>query len=135
MMAKHPDVRGALRWAFKVLRRQGFFARMNFWCCSTCGCAAIPDGTQQWVFFHKQDNDGLNRTGQTYLTFGAYANAPSEEVVRVGENIVSVLNEAGLATEWDGSPHTRILVTGERFEKPEPTYLDLYDKSEPFLAE
>ena len=28
--------------AFKELRKRGWFARMNFWCCQTCGCSAVP---------------------------------------------------------------------------------------------
>jgi len=34
---------------------KGFAARMNFWCCQTCGHAAMSNnGTKQYIFAHEQ---------------------------------------------------------------------------------
>lgn len=31
-----------LNQAFKELRKLGYFARQNFWCCQSCAWAAVP---------------------------------------------------------------------------------------------
>lgn len=89
-----------LNTAFRALRKQGYFARQNFWCCSSCGCYAVPeDKAETFVFYHRQDADRLAETGETYLTW-----AGDPTVIR------SVFECAGMEVEHDGSESTRILV-------------------------
>lgn len=84
--------------AFKALRKEGFFARQNFWCCQSCGCAAVPeDKAEAYVFYHAQDKDDLDRNGSCYLAFGGN-----------GAKIVEILNANSIKTEWDGSENSRI---------------------------
>lgn len=97
-----------IRNAFKELRRLGWFARMNFWCCQTCGCAAVPDKAKnKFVFYHKQDAEAINKnTGNInghgmYMTHGEGGN---------GTEIMEVLNKHGLSVTWNGNNDTRILV-------------------------
>jgi len=84
--------------AFKALRKEGFFARQNFWCCQSCGCAAVPeDKSEAYVFYHAQDKQDLVSKGSCYLAWSGD-----------GAKIVEVLTAHGIKTEWDGSANTRI---------------------------
>ena len=86
--------------AFAALRKAGFFARQNFWCCQSCGCAAVPeDRSEAYVFYHNQDKQDLVATGSCYLAFAGD-----------GEKIVEVLNAHGIKTEWDGTKAARIKI-------------------------
>jgi hypothetical protein len=48
--------------AFRNLRKVGYIAKQNFWCCQTCGWAAIeeknPD-VKKVIFYHHQDADDI----------------------------------------------------------------------------
>lgn len=89
--------------AFRALRKRGYFARQNFWCCQTCGCAAVPEEhAESYVFYHQQDAEGLKRDGGTMLAWGGD-----------GYEIVKTFLEAGLTTKWDGSKNTRIWVSAK----------------------
>jgi hypothetical protein len=96
------DMRTNLTKAFSKLRQAGFFARQNFQCCQSCGCAAIPEGVENYVFYHSQDREDLRESGSCYLAFGGD-----------GHKIVKVLNEAGVRTEWNGSDSQRIRMFAE----------------------
>lgn len=41
---------------FRDLRKEGFFARMNFMCCNTCAWAEVPEDKENVVFYHNQEN-------------------------------------------------------------------------------
>lgn len=89
--------------AFRALRKVGYIARQNFWCCQSCALSALnalPDECVKYVFYHKQDADNLRDNGACYLAWGGD-----------GEQIVSILKEAGIAVEWDGNSATRIKVS------------------------
>lgn len=87
--------------AFRLLRKRGYFARQNFWCCQTCGCAAVPeDHAESYVFYHRQDAERLRKDGGTMLAWGGD-----------GDEIVKCCLEAGLVVTWDGSKNTRIFVS------------------------
>jgi len=111
------ELKSRLTEAFKVLRKEGFFARQNFWCCQTCACDDIGTKVEAmnlqqkekfrgYVFYHKQDNDGLNRSGETYLAFG---HSEDEKSAEAGARIAEVLREKGITVDWDGKGTTRIL--------------------------
>jgi hypothetical protein len=96
--------------AFKNLRKNGWFARMSFWCCQSCGCAAVPEGfNNKFVFYHKQDAEAFDREGNLggknkrtmYLTHGEGGDA---------NEIVKALNNHGLNTDWNGDMNIRIMV-------------------------
>lgn len=89
-----------LKLAFKELNNIGYFAKQNFWCCQSCGTNAIPADINKYVFYHNQDNDSLQRTGSTYLSWGGDAN-----------EIMSVFNKHDIKTYWNGNDDTRILIT------------------------
>jgi len=81
--------RGHIRRAFSALRKKGYFARMNFWCCGGCAVADIPDGTEKWVFFHEQADERLRRDGECYLGWGGDS-----------AEIIQTLNDNGVDILW-----------------------------------
>ena len=102
-----PDTK--LTTAFRRLRKLGYFAKQNWKCCQGCGCAAIPkDRSEKYVFYHSQDKEQLVEYGACYLSWDGDAN-----------EIVNVLELAGLIVEWEGTDNTRILVTDPDFKKDE----------------
>jgi len=123
-------IRGTkLDLAFKSLRKQGFVARANFCCCSSCAgaklanemeaiadksTAALPKGL---VFYHQQDAAGVREweeygrnpreDGDLYLRFSHVSTAKHGEfgsMVEVGRALVEALQAAGCTPKWDGNP-------------------------------
>lgn len=86
--------------AFKELRKHGYFARQNFWCCQTCAWASVPDSHgERAVFYHNQDNQELLKYGHCYLSWSGN-----------GKEIVDVLEKHGLQVEWEGTENKRIKI-------------------------
>ena len=84
--------------AFRELRKLGYVAKQNFWCCQSCGWAALSeDEAKKAVFYHAQDASQLNSTGTCHLAWSGD-----------GNEIVRILNENGVKTNWDGSENKRI---------------------------
>lgn len=59
---EHESHREAIRGAFKDLRKQGVWARMNFKDCNSCAGAAMPENTKKtgYVFYHSQSGAAFN---------------------------------------------------------------------------
>ncbi len=93
------ETREKIRKVFSTLRKKDFFARMNFHCCMNCALNDIPEGTKNFVYFHKQDGEDLDKTGKCYLGWGGDV-----------DTILSACKEAGLKVEWDGDHRKRIIV-------------------------
>lgn len=90
----------SLAKAFRELRKHGYTAKMNWWCCQSCGWAGLTDEeAQKAVFFHAQD--ATHRRAGDNFCLAWHGD---------GAFIVSVLNENGVKTEWDGSSKQRITV-------------------------
>lgn len=101
-------VRDKVRKAYNDLRKQGYFCRMNFWCCQTCGWYAVPKKkANKAVFFHKQDNDHAFDCGGNLKQGHALFMAWSGD----GQTIVNALKKQHLEVEWNGEAGTRIAVT------------------------
>lgn len=111
----HPTDCDRLSEAFAELNRASIIARQNFWCCQTCGIAAVEDelkkvrGAKGYVFFHEQDTESAVRTGTMYLSCGS-VNAKKESIVQIGHEIVKVLTQHGFDVHWDGDFKRRILI-------------------------
>jgi hypothetical protein len=105
--------------AFYVLEEEhGIVARQNFTDCQTCGHYEIQGEIQAlqeqrpvigYTFYHEQDTEGVVDGGTLYLAFGAVEEDEQAEAA-VAQRIVTVLREAGLTVDWNGSIKTRILV-------------------------
>jgi hypothetical protein len=101
--------------AFADLRKLGFLAKSNFWCCMTCAYSAIeflmkeenlkPTGI---VFYHSQNNTHMRETGFLHLTFSHAGEIDNS--VEIGKQIVEILAKHKLETEWDGTADKKILV-------------------------
>tara|TARA_Y100000004_G_scaffold97144_1_gene108694 strand:+ start:21447 stop:21779 length:333 start_codon:yes stop_codon:yes gene_type:complete len=95
------DVRGAIKTAFANLRKKGYFARMNYMCCSGCAGAAMPENTKNYVFFHNQCNEQLVDEGRVYLYWAGD-----------GAEIVDELHNQNLIINWNGKDYEAIFVEG-----------------------
>lgn len=115
--------------AFDELNQRGILARHHWWCCQTCGHAAMPDEHDRavgegkeargYAFYHVQDTESAVNGGGMYLAYGAFSNQDGAEVA-VGNDIVDALRRSGLDPSWDGSVTSRILVplTWQRRARP-----------------
>lgn len=134
--------------AFADLAANGFVARMNFTCCSTCGHGEIADertaGEHSYVFFHQQDSERLcEPEASLYLAFGFFDSHPKFDTqpleryksgdksvgpaltqlsndldTAVGGVVVDALKRNGLDVSWSGSGVERPLVKISDWRKP-----------------
>lgn len=103
--------------AFKELRKDGIYARMNYWDCQSCGWAVIRSDAkkfgyknlQGFAFYHHQDNESLKKYGELYIAYGAESDNDAD-AVKVGEQIRNILSKHGLNVIWNGDTNERILV-------------------------
>lgn len=87
--------------AFMSLRRGGYIAEADHWCCQSCGVSVIPDEYEdKYVFFHDQDAENLYETGSCHLSFAGDGNL-----------IISHMKAAGLDVVWDGDMGKRIKIS------------------------
>lgn len=97
------EMKEKLNTAFVNLRKAGYFARQNWQCCQTCGWAAIDDEkAKKAVFYHNQDFHNLKDSNACYISWSGD-----------GKEIVKILNDNGILTDWNGSENTRILLKFE----------------------
>jgi hypothetical protein len=92
-------VKQKINFAFRELRKAGYFAKQNFWCCQSCGWYAVPENAKKVVFYHNQDLDRFKRTGELMLAWGGN-----------GSEICRIFEHAGLVAEWDGTDDKRIAI-------------------------
>ena len=121
-MSHAHEGRALLAAAFRQLRKDGWWARMNHLCCQTC-LTYDTDDDKPYIGFHGQDNDHIEESGYTYLTHGP----PSGEHDDLADGVwskraVKVIESFGLTVEWGGSMASRIKVF-----LPETMPLDLDD--------
>lgn len=119
-----------LATAFAALNASGITARAEFACCNRCGMAEIggeaAKGDRGFVFSYQDigGHSGAPATGgedagfREYLAYGTYSDSGTDDdsaaparTVAVAQEVVAALTEAGLRTEWDGSPDRAIWVT------------------------
>lgn len=87
--------------AFNALTKAGYFAKRNFWCCSSCAWSAMTtEQSNKAVFYHGQDNDDLKGKNSCHLAWSGD-----------GNEIVKILNDNGIETEWSGNENKRIKIT------------------------
>lgn len=96
------DKQYELEKAFNILEEHGIFARHNWYCCMGCGCAALPENTDGYVFYHEQDVEHCAYDGELHLRYG-WANGSDELAKITADAIIETLNECGIKTTWNGS--------------------------------
>lgn len=104
-----------LEQAFSILEAQRIVARHNFACCQSCGHGEIRGEISDldypvlgYTFYHMQDTDGAVDGGDLCLAYGVAD--PAVPLTQIGWRIVEAMNAAGLKTEWNGDPNTRVFV-------------------------
>lgn len=103
--------REKVKTVFAKLRKAGWFARMNFMCCSSCGWAELSekygeDDNKNIVFYNKQSADAFDingNLGNSYLPLQWSGNA---------REVVAELALAGFGVEWDGTADKCVMVKG-----------------------
>ena len=91
-----------LNKAFRELRKAGYVAKQNFGLSLSDAIFQIDDidNIDKLVFYQQQDNDDLNEFGECYLAWFGDAN-----------EIINILNNNNIVTEWDGKNHSRIKIS------------------------
>ena len=111
--------------AFARLRKQGIFARQNYWCCQSCGCASVGNDVREnpgkylgYVFYHGQDNERRRKNKDFYLAYGTVEDSPLT-AEKVAELVLENLAVHGIKAEWNGDTGTRIKIVQQQ---PEPEF-------------
>lgn len=110
---------------FPKLRKEGMICRANFSCCQSCGGYEIAEYVTKMmekerakvmgtVFWHRQDEEGLQETGDMCLAFGQIGTQKFGDIglttVEVGTMLVNELTKAGVDWEWNGTEDERVRV-------------------------
>lgn len=107
-MVLYKENRSVITRVFRELRKKKngeFFARQNYYCCSSCAVSAIPDELDNWVFYHMQDRDDLIEDQCVSLGWQG-------DVSKIVELFTSEIGSSPLVdVKWDGSSSTRISLT------------------------
>lgn len=118
----HPDfdvVKENLKYLFQDLRKQGYVAKVNFSCCSSCGSyecreLAIKQKKTKIVFYHRQGEEGLKYNGNVYLhhfTIVGDENLQDASDKSSAEQIVDIAKKyPAIVTEWSGDVNKCILI-------------------------
>jgi len=89
-----------LSLAFADLRKKGYTVKRNFWCCGSCGWAALSEEeAMRAVFYHKQDAADFRRGDDLYLSWSGN-----------GHEIVLTFIKRGLDVIWDETTGKKIIV-------------------------
>jgi len=95
----------------------GYVFETNFECCTTCATSALYQkygDAERWIYWHEQNeeafefNYGKKLHSKLYLGWGGN-----------GEEIVEAFENAGIATEWNGSKMDKIAILPEKIEEGE----------------
>ncbi len=122
------EMNNKLNLAFKQMKKEKIYAVRDLECCQTCGGAEIvgratddgnPKGFIGYCFYHAQDAEMLDKTGEVYLAYGTLIDCMIDKASKWLENqlsvitakkIVEILQANGLEVVWDGDNGHRILV-------------------------
>lgn len=101
------STRAKINMAFRRLRKAGYFAEQDFWCCNTCAGADMSDEElKKFVFYHNQDAESLKGTK---LVRDMYVSWEGD-----GAEIVKIFEDCGLAVMWNGDPNIRIMICRDK---------------------
>lgn len=100
--------RERVRAALAELGERGYETHEDFWCCQTCGLAALKPETTHYAFYHQQDTEAAwpEENEQDDISEDGLALCWGGD----GDVIAEVLRDHGLRVEWDGSKGQRITV-------------------------
>lgn len=118
--------------AFDELNAQGIMARHDWWCCGTCGAAAMADEhvrlaaldpehpPRGYTFYDQQGTEAAADGQSLYLSYGT-ADDAEPAALEIAREVVVTLERHGLRTIWNGSYDWRIEVAlvWQRRKRPE----------------
>jgi hypothetical protein len=118
--------------AFDDLNARGIMARHDWWCCGSCGAAAMPEERERveglqpeqavrgYTFYDNQDTDAAAAGDGLYLSYGAVDDGKAA-ALEIGREVVTTLERHGLRTSWNGSLANRIGIelVWQRRKRPE----------------
>lgn len=90
--------------AFRLLRKAGYYAKQNYWCCQSCAWSDVPEETEKVVFYHAQDNDAWNKDKELDYPLHLAWSGDGNEIVKIFESV-------GLNVEWNGKEEQRIAIS------------------------
>ena len=104
------DTLDKITLAFRRLRENGYFAAKKHEDCQTCGVSAIPENLRsRFVFYSEQDAASIKNRELIHPLYLAWAGD--------ARYIISVLEEFGLATSWNGDKTQRIAILPKTYKK------------------
>ena len=101
--------------AFRLLRKQGFIAKGNFSCCTSCATSELENMAKLeknivgWVYWHKQCEKTYQEIGELYLGWGLLEDG-DDKAKEVVKKICKALTACGVKYEWDGSLTKKVKV-------------------------
>jgi hypothetical protein len=81
----------------------GVTMREDFWCCQSCGHAAL-DG--RYAFYHQQDTMSAVGSDRLYIAYSC----DNDDDTATADVVAAGLREAGCEVTWDGSARQRIAI-------------------------
>ncbi len=132
-----PD--GSLTAAFGTLSDLGYIAREDFACCGNCAGFELTmiaeeeidrgrpaESIRGAVYYHRKDADRLAAGSDFFIGYGPLDSVkygdlglPTEQI---GQEVVDVLGQHGVRTEWDGDGDKRIKVLASTVTDPWPAF-------------
>jgi hypothetical protein len=119
--------RGRVSRAFAALRRKGYSAQTDFFCCRPCGWNAVPDDqADKAVFYDACQRESVFEDSRTlsYPLWLSWSGDPAE--------IINTIAAHRLIAHWSGDPDHCIAVLTQKFidsMKPgDPLLDDIYKK-------
>ncbi|MDD3894833.1 MAG: hypothetical protein PHU36_07425 [Syntrophomonadaceae bacterium] len=94
--------------AFEQLRREGFFAEMNYKDCQTCALSALPKNAENVVFYTEQNEKNSFDEDIPFIWRPLHLKWKGN-----AQRIVDVLNLNGLIATWSGKQEEAIIVKGK----------------------
>lgn len=95
---KVKELKEKLNDFFNEMRKYGYTAKQNFWCCQNCAWNALSDKeSKKVVFYHQQDNDDIKEFGFVFIAWKGN-----------GKFIEKNAIACGLDVDWNGRKDTRM---------------------------
>jgi len=114
--------REQVREMFKLLRKDGIVARMNFECCSGCAAYSLAsrgETGQLAVYFTRQDdyhafNDGGRKSGvmlrPLHIRYGVINGSAEDKCLEAVRAVLRAADQAGLVAVWNGDLRSTVRI-------------------------
>ena len=104
---------------FRALRKKGFMAKQNYWCCGGCAMSAAGQEAEEQfnkgkayesvALFHKQEAARIREgSDRCHIMFDSLID--NQDQAEVGKIIHDTAVELGMVVEWNGNPAYRVVL-------------------------